>query len=102
MCQQLILCLFILSTGLIKTNSCSCLSNKRASPFPSLYKKENGAVVVASAWNAGRLWAKETRGDTAFLLLFGVQAGWEVELHRAGTTSHCCPTTAFLQRTEEG
>lgn len=41
---------------------------------------------MTSAWSTGRLWAEEARGDTAFLLLFGVQAGWEVELHRAGTT----------------
>lgn len=41
---------------------------------------------MTSAGSTGRLWAQEARGDTAFLLLLGVQAGWEVELHRAGTT----------------
>lgn len=53
---------------------------------------------MASAWNGGRLWAKEARGDTAFLLLFVVQAGWEVELHRAGTTfPTAVPVLHFLR-----
>lgn len=53
---------------------------------------------MTSAWSTGRLWAEETRGDTAFLLLFGVQAGREVELHRAGTTlPTAVPLLLFLK-----
>lgn len=53
---------------------------------------------MTSAWNAGRLWAEEPRGDTAFLVLFGVQAGQEVELHRAGTTlPTAVPLLLFLR-----
>lgn len=53
---------------------------------------------MASAWNTGSLWAEEARGDTAVLLLSGVQAGREVELHRAGTTlPTAVPLLLFLR-----
>lgn len=53
---------------------------------------------MTSARKAGRLWAEEPHGDTAFLVLFGVQAGWEVELHRAGTTlPTAVPLLLFLR-----
>lgn len=56
---------------------------------------------MTSAFNAGRLSAEEPLGDTAFLVLFSVQARWEAELHRAGTAVPAALLPLLLRELQE-